>query len=86
MELKNYQKQTLQKLAAFLAEAKVIGCGEAFSRQREAAGYAETYVPLSGMEDVPYVCLRLPTGGGKTLLGSYIVRLAAANFLEREFP
>ncbi|MBQ8699115.1 MAG: DEAD/DEAH box helicase family protein [Schwartzia sp.] len=86
MELKNYQKQTLQKLAAFLAEAKVIGCEAAFSRQREAAGYAETYVPLSGMEDVPYVCLRLPTGGGTTLLGSYIVRLAAANFLEREFP
>lgn len=86
MELKNYQKQTLAKLAAFLAEAKVIGCGAAFANQQEAKGYAREYAPLSGMEDVPYVCLRLPTGGGKTLLGSYIVKLAAANFLEREFP
>ena len=86
MELKNYQKQTLRKLAAFLTEAKVIGSGAAFEKQQEAKGYERNYAPLSGLEDVPYVCLRLPTGGGKTLLGSYVVKLAAENFLEREYP
>ncbi len=86
MELKNYQKQTLQKLAAFLTEAKVIGGGTAFENQQEAKGYERNYAPLPGLENVPYVCLRLPTGGGKTLLGSYIVKLAAENYLEREYP
>lgn len=33
MELKNYQKQTLAKLTAFLDEAKVIGCGAALWNQ-----------------------------------------------------
>ena len=86
MELKNYQKQTLQKLSAFLTEAKVMGSEAAFEAQQEAAGYATKYAPLPGLEEVPYVCLRLPTGGGKTLLGSYIVKLAAENYLEREYP
>ena len=63
MELKNYQKQTLQKLSAFLTEAKVMGSEAAFEAQQEAAGYATKYAPLPGLEEVPYVCLRLPTGG-----------------------
>lgn len=86
MELKNYQKQTLARLSSFLTEAKVIGSGAAFENQQEAKGYERKYAPLPGLENVPYVCLRLPTGGGKTLLGSYIVKLAAENYLEREYP
>ncbi len=64
----------------------MIGSGAAFEKQQEAKGYERNYAPLSGLEDVPYVCLRLPTGGGKTLLGSYVVKLAAENFWEREYP
>lgn len=86
MELKNYQKQTLAKLAAYLTEAKVIGSEAAFQNQQDAPGYPTKYAPIPNLEGVPYVCLRLPTGGGKTLLGSYIIKLAAANYLEQEYP
>ena len=33
--------------------------------------------PSTAAPEVPYVCLRLPTGGGKTLLAAETVRLAA---------
>ena len=34
---------------------------------------------------MPYGCIRLPTGGGKTLLAAHAVKLAA-DYVEREFP
>ena len=87
MYLKNYQKQTLEKLSAFLTEAKILGnSAKAFENQRDAVGYSPKYTPLKGLEDAPYVCLRLPTGGGKTLLASYAIPIAAKNFLEQEYP
>ena len=86
MELKNYQRQTLETLAKFLTEAKLIGNAAAFEKNRNAPSYSPEYFTLSKLEDAPYICLRLPTGGGKTLLGAYSIRLAAENFLEREYP
>ncbi len=44
------------------------------------------YRPLEGLGTVPYVCLRLTTGGGKTLLSAHAVKIAADAYLEREFP
>ncbi len=38
------------------------------------------------LNDVPYVCLRLPTGGGKTLLSAHTIRLAGEHYLENEYP
>ena len=87
MYLKNYQKQALDHLSAFLTEAKVLGDSrKAFETQQEAPGYPPVYTSLKGLEDVPYICLRLPTGGGKTLLASHAIPLAAQNFLEKDYP
>lgn len=82
MELKNYQRETLEKLAAFFREAQISGGAAAFEKLRAASGYSSEYFSI--VEGVPYICLRLPTGGGKTLLGSYAVKITAENFLERE--
>ena len=86
MELKNYQRQTLETLAKFLTEARLIGSAAAFEQNRNAPSYPRRYFELKGLEDAPYICLRLPTGGGKTLLGACSIRLTAENFLEREYP
>ena len=86
MQLKNYQEETLKTLGKFLSEAKIIGSAEAFEENRNAMSYTAEYFSLKGLEDAPYVCLRLPTGGGKTLLGAYSIKIAAENFLEREYP
>ena len=86
MQLKNYQRRTLETLSKFLLEAKLIGSAAAFKENRNAPSYSPEYFPLPKLEDAPYICLRLPTGGGKTLLGAYSIGLAAENFLEREYP
>ncbi len=44
------------------------------------------YRTITGLPGVPNVCLRLPTGGGKTLLAAHTVAVAGRHYLEREFP
>lgn len=39
-----------------------------------------------GFEKTPYFCMRIPTGGGKTVLGSYAIDVAARHYLENETP
>ena len=72
LALKEYQKETLQVLTEYCREV----------RRRETLGEARPeheafrtmtgreYYTAPGFEGVPYVCLRLPTGGGKTLLAA----------------
>lgn len=85
--LKNYQNQTLDVLRTYLAAAHTVGAKPAFD-DMEKLGVRDPrqYRPLEGLEAVPYVCLRLPTGGGKTLLSANTVKIAADAYLEREFP
>ena len=54
-------------------------------QDRRAASRAPTD-RSNGLQTVPYVCLRLPTGGGKTLLSAHTAKIAADAYLEREFP
>ena len=93
MELKRYQSETLAVLRCFLEDARVAGprgAYEAITREPEQAarlrGYGGNYEPLAELPGVPYVCLRLPTGGGKTILGSYTVGIARDAWIEKDFP
>jgi len=88
-ELKTYQKQTLAELEAFLADARLMPVAEAFehalARQNIPADQRPAYRSYS-FGEVPYVCMRLPTGGGKTVLASHAVRIASRAYLEQDFP
>jgi type III restriction enzyme len=89
LTLKKYQKDTLEILRLFLEEARFGNHATAFENQRtEPAKRAVPlgYRPLPELESTPYVCLRLPTGGGKTLLGAYTISTAAQAFLEQDLP
>ena len=93
MKLKGYQTDTLAILRRFFEEARITGPNnayEAITREPEQAGrlgrYAEAYAPLAELPDVPYVCLRLPTGGGKTILGAYAICIARDSWIEKEHP
>ena len=96
MQLKEYQKATLGTLDAFFARALATGPAGAFAhavREQGALaalegrkGEPRRYQPLEALPAVPYVCLRLPTGGGKTLLAAESIRLAARSYLRREHP
>jgi len=93
MILKQYQKDTLATLRRFLEDARVRGPAAAYeaitTEEEQAArlhGYGGTYKPLKGREGVPYVCLRLPTGGGKTILAAHSIAVAKDTWIEKDFP
>jgi len=60
---------------------------EAFYRTtRSLWGQGVPYRPVkepSDLADIPYICLRLPTGGGKTLLACHTIALANRGYLKR---
>ncbi len=93
MKLKLYQAETLAILRRFLEEARVAGAEAAYgeitreAEQAERLGrYQDAYQPRAGLPGVPYVCLRLPTGGGKTILAAHAVAVARDAWIERDWP
>lgn len=83
-QLKNYQNNTLEVLANYLDGARISGAKEAFYKIK---GDSNTpYHAIHGLEDIPYVCLRLPTGGGKTFLSAHSIKLAAQHYVDKDFP
>jgi type III restriction enzyme len=80
--LKNYQIQTLGALRKFLE--KTVEFNDA-----DTAFYALTkrpFVQPPSLPGLPYVCLRIPTGGGKTILAAHSVAVAADSFLRTDQP
>lgn len=93
MELKTYQIETLKTLKRFLEQARVEGPATVYNSivaepdmAKRLKGFAGRYKALNGLDDTPYVCLRLPTGGGKTLLAAHAVSVAKETWIERDFP
>ena len=93
MELKPYQAETLDVLRRFLEEARIRGPAAAYTaitsepeQARRLRGYGGQYVALNSDPATPYVALRLPTGGGKTLLAAQAIEVAAASWIEADFP
>lgn len=93
MKLKQYQDGTLATLRKFLVEARVTGPIEAFrtvTNEPEQAermeGLLSPYRPLNGLAETPYVCLRLPTGGGKTILAAHSIAVTKESWIEKDYP
>lgn len=93
MNLKKYQADSLAVLRRFLEEARVAGPKNAYERitrepeQAQRLGrFGGTYVPLEELPAAPYVCLRLPTGGGKTVLAAHSIGVARDAWVEKDYP
>lgn len=87
-QLKDFQIAALDKLREYLEEVRLNNDPwQAFvDVARTPTGHTPVYRPVAGLETVPYVCLRLPTGGGKTILGAYSIRVAAQSYIEKDYP
>ncbi len=88
IELKTFQKNTLAVLAKYLEQARLTDDpqGAFMAVARDPHGRVPIYRRVPGLENVPYVCLRLPTGGGKTIIAAHAIRTAARSYIEKEFP
>ena len=75
LQLKNYQQQALEALDKYLQAARISGARSAFEA---LTGFGYNTEPFG---ETPCVCLRIPTGGGKTLMGA-----DAIGRMAREWP
>lgn len=86
-KLKGYQQRAVEVIQHFLSQCRetnsVAQAYEATLKSQQAP--VHPYRDY-GFGEVPYFCLRIPTGGGKTVLGSYAVEVAAQCYLETEAP
>ncbi len=93
MQLKRYQADALALLRRFFEDARVAGPKNAYEAitgepdlARRLGRYGGTYRPLNAAPNTPYVCLRLPTGGGKTILAAHTVAVARDAWIEKDHP
>ena len=88
MQLKDFQIRSLDALRDYFRLC--VGKKNANTAFYEATlahyGLGVPYVPAPELPDLPYVCLRLPTGGGKTFVAAHSVSVAAKELLHTDEP
>lgn len=86
MSLKDYQTGLLDAFEDFLSRARELkNPAAAFAESTLAGfGHALAYHPLPGVDELPYVCLRVPTGGGKTRIAGQAIARVNRAFLAAE--
>jgi type III restriction enzyme len=82
LELKNYQDLALGRFRDYLRDVSSMGAKMAF--------YKATEFPFRNApavsEGTPFVCLRVPTGGGKTVMAAHSIGIAAREHMETTNP
>jgi type III restriction enzyme len=82
-QLKDYQKRSLQALRTYFRRANDLGDADMAYYQvtGQTMGRRLPYNPVPGLEGLPYVCVRIPTGGGKTFVAAHAVGAATEDLL-----
>ena len=93
MKLKTYQLSAIDVLERFLKKCRIIGVSAAYEAITNDSEIAERlgkmrnkYVNWNSIEDIPRVCIKIPTGGGKTIVAAHAIRVVANTWCEREYP
>jgi len=83
MQLKTYQQRSLDALSTYFRNSKQFGDANLafYATTRELMGKGINYHEVDELPGLPYVCLRVPTVGGKTLMACYAVGIASKEFL-----
>lgn len=79
LTLRNYQQKCLVQLRAYLSRLGQMPAGTAFYDCTNRVYNAVPHLP-----DLPYVCIRIPTGGGKTLVACHSLSAVAQNYIQQD--
>ena len=79
LELKGYQQRSLDELEAYLNLTSEQGADVAFVNKTK-----RPYRDVPRLPGLPYVCLRIPTGGGKTLMACHALGIAARTLVQAD--
>lgn len=77
--LKNYQKQAIKTLDEFCNALHVKSIVQSFKDMTKTK-----YLEIENFDN-PYVCLRVPTGGGKTLIATKSLRILVNEYLNQDY-
>ncbi|MGJ3230658.1 MAG: DEAD/DEAH box helicase [Oceanicaulis sp.] len=81
-ELRSYQREALSSLRTYLRKVGDLGARTAFIDQTNRPYHAAPFVD----PETPYVCVRIPTGGGKTIVAAHAVGAGAREHLQTDAP
>lgn len=79
LRLRDYQTRSLAALESYFDLASTLGAKPAFVIQTE-----RPYRSVPQLPELPYVCLRIPTGGGKTIMAAHTVGIAARRWVQHD--
>jgi len=95
IELKKYQQDTINALKQFFQDCRIMGAKVAYDkitsenvraarlgRLRDDYGYRI----WDTIPNAPRVCLKVPTGGGKTIIAAHAIKVVADTWVEKENP
>ncbi len=80
LELKAYQKRSVQEFESYLGSMREFGS----DKGHDIGFYMTTQRQYrsQGLGKIPYVCIKIPTGGGKTLVACHILNSIYEKFAE----
>ena len=81
-ELKEYQQDVLDILRAYFLDVATRGDHRACFQTRTGL----PYVAPPAIDHAPFICLRVPTGGGKTILAAHAIPIAAQTIMRTDCP
>ncbi|UPL21016.1 DEAD/DEAH box helicase [Alcaligenes faecalis] len=85
LTLKKYQNDVLAVLTDFMQRSRTTSISDAWEGAMQAQGRAgESYHEI--FDGIPSVCLRVPTGGGKTLLAAHSVAKVGGTLIDTDAP
>lgn len=72
LQLKKYQKRTIDELDNYLEESRNLANGK---DGHNLAFYKITNITYNkqGLDNIPFVCIKIPTGGGKTVVACHVL-------------
>lgn len=87
MQLKNYQQRSLDVLGKYFQNCNQMGNANLafYATTLEVMGEGINYHEVAELPGLPYVCLRVPTAGGKTLMASHAVSITNKEFLGQDY-
>ena len=86
--LKDYQQRVLDSLRDYFKECVKIGNADTafYEITRQVFGTGIPYRKVDELPGLPYICLRIPTGGGKTLVACHSISIAANDLMHTGNP
>ncbi len=88
MQLKSYQQRTLDELKEFLTDANKLVSGSKLEPEKalkltfSLKNEDNPYKAIPDLINTPYLCVKIPTGGGKTLVASHSLSVIFDNYLQ----